>query len=983
MTDQAAGGLERALSCLVGPAIDRLTTRLGAVAGLDAAEARAVHDGACAALTEAVLRKITRLLLLELNAARVTGQLHAADSAGRWDEWIAGTGHPEFWDALSEHYPTLLARTHTLIGNRCDAAVAMAERFAADRDELASIMGTDPGTIIEVSFGAGDSHRRGQTVVLIHTTNGRVVYKPRPVDVDLRLAELLDVVFDTGPDTGPDPGVDRPRAQHIRVPAVLAKNGYGWAEHVEHRHCATDELDSFYQGIGHWLAVMRLVSGSDLHSENVIAVGPVPVVVDCETLFTPHVASTPSGCGLAIDRAAELLGDSVLRTGLLPGRGRALGWRGVDSSAVGALPGQQPMIVMPVVIGVGTDEARMGYEQVPARTSKNHPSPDPVLATYWDRVVAGFTDLTARLRELDRAGRLDTPMNAFADCTVRVVVRATETYMELSRMLWHPVSLADQDAAIDEVRMLLAKHAENAAAAPGETDVIEAEIAELLGGDVPVFTTTPRTGLLAGPGGTSSGRRQDLVADAWERWRRGDESLDRQVIQGTLVSAYLNEGWLPDGSRMKAGRIDVERLDTRRRELAAGIMAGLRDAAFRAEDASVTWVAPVLNPTGWAIQPLGNDLYAGASGVAVLLAAYEFEVAHGRAEPVAGLPQLLEDTLATLRRVEDQDAEKRRGPMAIRPDAPGGYVGLGSRIWAWLLLRRIGAAGSDPDDALRRASDLAAQLPSAIAQDEEFDLFRGMSGSVVPLLRLADASGEDRWSDLATDIGTRLLDHARRGNGHARWGNTRSPEGIGGTAHGATGISWALARLAKSSAVRPEQAAVFGSAAAEGFAFEESLYDPALRGWIDLRDGSHTAAAWCHGAVGIGVVSSDLGAGPGPGSPDADRSRDVLQRAAAACWNDGLGWNHTLCHGDLGVWEVLDRALAAGLGPDGLDQATLDAHVIGSVEEFGPVSGLARDAFAPGLLPGVGGVAYQLLRMHPESPLPSVLLPDPGEAGRL
>ena len=35
------------------------------------------------------------------------------------------------------------------------------------------------------------------------------------------------------------------------------------------------------------LSLMRLLSGSDLHAENLIAHGPHPVVVDCETLFTP------------------------------------------------------------------------------------------------------------------------------------------------------------------------------------------------------------------------------------------------------------------------------------------------------------------------------------------------------------------------------------------------------------------------------------------------------------------------------------------------------------------------------------------------------------------------------------------------------------------------------------------------------------------------------------------------------------------------
>src|SRR6202042_1538206 len=113
---------------------------------------------------------------------------------------------------------------------------------------------------------------------------------------------------------------------------------------------------------------------------------------------------------------------SALRTGLLPGRGDALAWRGVDSSAVGALPGQQPYIDIPVVIGAGTDEARMGYERRQAQPAGNHPSREPALATYWQEVVSGFTEMPARLHELDRVGALDAPLRAFADCPVRVVV---------------------------------------------------------------------------------------------------------------------------------------------------------------------------------------------------------------------------------------------------------------------------------------------------------------------------------------------------------------------------------------------------------------------------------------------------------------------------------------------------------------------------------------------------------------------------------
>ena len=92
--------------------------------------------------------------------------------------------------------------------------------------------------------------------------------------------------------------------------------------------------------------------------------------------------------------------------------------------------------------------------------------------------------------------------------------------------------------------------------------------------------------------------------------------------------------------------------------------------------------------------------------------------------------------------------------------------------------------------------------------------------------------------------------------------------------------------------------------------------------------------------------------------------------------NRGLGWNHTRCHGDLGCWELLDSALELGLAPAGLDQDEIAAYVLASIEQHGAVSGTAREVLTPGLLPGAGGVAYQLLRLDPECDLGSVLILD-------
>jgi type 2 lantibiotic biosynthesis protein LanM len=949
MPERVPDSFEPSLGCLTEPALAGLAAQLRLVPGLANTEAEAVIEATRTVLTEAALRRTSRVLLLELNAARITGRLRAPDPAGRWREWLAGTTSLRFWESLSGPYPTLLPRLRTLLANRCAAALTLAARFSADRPAFA------PGSLEQVTFGAGDSHYGGQTVAILATTAGRVLYKPRPVEVDDRVARLLDVVL---PDDQADPA-------RIDVPAVIARPGYGWSEYVEHRYCSGDaELSLFYRNIGRWLAVMRLLGGSDLHAENVIAAGPVPYIVDCEALFTPHDPYPPSGYGSAHDRAVQLIADSALRTGLLPGRGQALGWRGVDSSAVGALPGQQPSAIVPVIVGAGTDEARLGYESLPIPPGGNHPSPEPVLARHWDKVVAGFDELTARLHELDRAGKLDAPLAAFAGCRVRVVARPTETYMELGRMLWHPAALYDEPVAVKQAAELLAAHAANASIAPGDPEVILAEVAELLDGDVPVFETTPDTGRLLAPRGTAFGESRDLIAEALARWRGRDHQLDLRVVSDTLVSAYLNEGWQPAGPPMRVSQPPDGQagLDLRRRRIAASIMRTVTEAAIRGEDGSATWIAPIISPTGWAVQPLSNDLYNGLSGVAVAAAGYRREVEHDRADPVPGLDELLSDLLRTMRMIETADEKLLAGETEMRPDAPGGYVGLGSLVWAWLLLARLGAPGVSEAEATERAKAAAAQLPAAIAQDEELDLFRGMAGAVVPLLRLAERSGDHAWLDLAGEIGDRLADRARRTGRFARWPNPQYPDGIGGAAHGATGIGWALARL---SVLQPRHAELAEAA----FAFEESLYDPARNGWDDLRDPGHVAGAWCHGGGGIAIVAADLM------PADPGRWRDVLRRGAASAWEHGLGWNHTLCHGDLGLWEVMRNAFDAGVGPPDLTADDVVARVLGGLGEHGPVSGLARDALTPGLLPGLGGMAYQLLRLHPESDLPSVLLP--------
>jgi lantibiotic modifying enzyme len=441
--------------------------------------------------------------------------------------------------------------------------------------------------------------------------------------------------------------------------------------------------------------------------------------------------------------------------------------------------------------------------------------------------------------------------------------------------------------------------------------------------------------------------------------------VERELIQSSMVCAYINDGYLPTAKPMTVERPDPTALDERRQRLVAGILERLVATAIRGDDGTATWIAPVMNLVGWSVQPLSLDGYSGAPGLAVLMAGYLQEVAAGRMTAVDGLPDLLPATISSMRATDDYRFRQLGFGYRVRPEAPGLYVGLGSQIWCWSLLADLGAI--DPAEARSRCDQLGELLPEALAETAEPDLLSGRAGLIVGCLQMAARTSDNRWSELAVTAGEQLLELAVLDDGRARWSAPLWPVGLGGFGHGATGIGWSLARLGQATG-RSD----FATMAEAAFSYEETLWDPIEGSWRDVREESGVATAWCHGATGIGLASADL---LRRGFGDALHHTDVVRRAAAACWNRGMGWNHTICHGDLGCWELLQHAFALGVAPAGLDPATVAATIVGSIEKYGSASGLARAAFCPGMMPGLGGVAYQLLRMSPDCTLPSLLMP--------
>ncbi|MEU5597556.1 type 2 lanthipeptide synthetase LanM family protein [Streptomyces sp. NPDC020298] len=929
----------RPVRAIARPWREELARRLAAVDTLSRAERDAVLAAGHNALLRSLHAKLSRLFLIELRALHMTaGGGRAARGADAvadtetWADFIEQAAEEDYLGQLAGRYPTLGRRVASVARLSVAATAGFAQRLAADRELLRPLLDGPAGRLRAVAFGAGDTHRGGLTVSRAEFAGGTVMYKPRPSDTDVALGALLDELYTDFP------GAPAPD-ERIRVPRTLPREGYGWAEFVRHRHCADDaELAAFYRNMGHWLAVLRFTGGTDMHAENMIAAGPVPVIVDAETLFDAPAPFPPSGRGDAVDVAAAAIRRTVLRTGLLPVRGTGFALGGVDISGVGALPGQQPLIPNPVIADAGTAAARFQVDLVAMPPTDNHPSATPVLSVYWDRILAGFREMTAHLH---RPGtdpyRL---LRRFEGARARRILRPTQAYVDIGRMLWHPASLHDEPAAVERARDILRRNAEVLPGAPTDRAAVDGEIADLLTGDIPMFTFTVDP---------------PAVRSTVEDWRTADLALEESVIQDALVGAYLNERSLPQRVQAAAREPHARDRERRRRDLAAQMVRRLCDGAVRGEDGTVTWISPVFTPAGWSIRVLPADLYTGQGGVALTLAEYLTEVRAGRADDVPGVAETFEGALRVLVSTED------RTPT---PSA-GAFSGAASQVWTWLALHRV----LGEEWLLERAADRALLLAESgrlVEDDIEVDLLNGAAGGIVPLLGLAAATGDDRWLGAAAHIGRRLTGLATVDASGARWTTRLNPEGIGGFAHGATGIGWALARLALGAAGSPAERRDWTHLAERAFAYQESLYRPEHGNWLDVRIGAEEDffTSWCHGSAGVGIGMLDLHRRTGDPA-----HLDMAHRAARACAAEGFGWSHTLCHGDLGLWEFLTSM-------DFGDPSALDGEILTGLEQRGPVGGLAREAFSPSLMSGLAGVLHTLLRMRPGTALPNPLILD-------
>ncbi|HKP40676.1 type 2 lanthipeptide synthetase LanM family protein [Mycobacterium sp.] len=782
--------------------------------------------------------------------------------------------------------------------------------------------------VAHIHGSLSDRHSGGRSVLCVEFDDGtHVMYKPRDLHLDVAWRSLVERLNEQAP-------------IQLRAAEAIARDGYGWAEFIEHTGSNTQaDCQRFFRRAGAWLALFHCFAASDMHHENLIAAGDHPVPVDVETLLQPTAtrASTARPESQAYEAARELIANSVAAVGLLPSYGKSA--NGIR--AAGGVASEWPVGKRLVWEHVNSDAMRPStVEDIPKPSNLPRFGIDGYvgLTEHIEDFIAGFREYAAFV-----SAPREQLFDGFAGLPVRKVIRPTQFYSMLQQRLRDDRTMEDGVVWSSQADFL-------ARLADWDSDTDDGwalqreERRALLDLNVPLFTTLSDDG---------PQRARDRVAHLDHEQIAWQVDVIRQTspdLSGLRISDNASATPSDDVVALPSSAFLGE-ADT-----IAGQIAGY---AIRA-GSGAAWIG-----LGWfadsnatQLSVLGHDFYNGVCGVATFFAA------HARITQSQDSADLALAAIAHMR----AELRSRRASRIARVMGIGGATGLGSLVYGLTCISRLLDDGDLTAEALDAAGLFSDEL---IAADTQLDVIGGSAGAILSLLSLYRHTRAEEILDRAVACGTHLLAQPRLGpHGRRSWPcRSSNDQVLNGMSHGAAGFAYALTALATATG-RDE----FADAAAECLEFERSNFDAQRSDWCDFRVGEpHWRSQWCHGAVGIGLARLGMSTF---GSDYPDAVHADIEHALTGAARGWPGHADTLCCGALGSVELTREAGKVQARDDLHELATKRLSAIlqaksaaGSYRWSVPVS----SRFNVGLFRGLAGVGYTCLREVDDS-LPNPLI---------
>jgi type 2 lantibiotic biosynthesis protein LanM len=905
-------------------------------------------------LIDKLMRLINKTMVLELNVSKVQNKLNGETSEERFADFVQQLKTKKVRDYINRDYPILVRRITEEADNWLHHSFQFVNRLAKDYADLVGTLfdgdASKVGQIQRAEFGAGDTHRGGRTVAIITFKSGKkVVYKPRPLTIDMHFQNFLAWVSDKS-------GLD------FKQMHILNRGHYGWVEFMTHESCSdTEGVKNYYRRIGGYTAILYALEATDFHYENIVANGEHPVLIDLESFFHPYFPIE----GLGTNQANET---TVLRTGLLPNRITLRDEESsVDISGLTDVEGQKGLMEISIMEGIGTDNVKIIKQFGHLKGSKNVPLLRGQKVVMNDDYVASIKEGFETIYRvfMDNKSEFRKILTQFKDDEIRVIFRDTFVYAHLLEESTHPQILRNGMECERHFDWLWATVPDYALI----KRIVKHEKQDLLRGDVPLFTTKVNSrhlwynddqyieNFFDGTGLTLINNRLDKLTE---------EDLERQlwVVEASLTTSIHVKKMSNEEAQttifQKINPLDFDQTALKSRLLEEAKKVGdyLIKHAFVGET-EAQWVGLKMEDDNTCrLMPMLHDLFSGAAGEILFLAYL------GEATGEEKYKILAEKALnSLLLRVKHQ-------PETVR--LLGLYTGWGSIVYLMTHLAYIWKR----NDLVQQVEDFydTIDFNSLFEVDKLYSLVNGSAGFAIANLKFYQAFGSQKALALAKQAANYLLCEVKEYGEGLGW-KIASNVPLTGMAHGAAGFALVFDQMFKVTGDTK-----YSNTVQRLLVYEQTLFVEDQQNWQDCRDmitrqfpdKTICSTGWAHGAPGIGLSRLVLQNSP---YLDNEKIKEDLAIAQKTTLARGFSKNHNLTMGSFGSMEFLHAYGLINGDKAILEKSyTIANAYLNHIAENGWNCGMPNGLVTPGLMSGITGIGYQCLRMAMPETTPSVLM---------
>jgi type 2 lantibiotic biosynthesis protein LanM len=863
---------------------------------------------------------------------------------------------------------SVLAR---LLTTTCDlwveANVEFVQRLFTDWSDLSETFGggDDLGQVREIQPALSDTHSGRRCVMSLTFARGiKIVYKPRCIGMEEAYASLLRWCNAQG------------AKPPFKILNILSRDSYGWVEFVAQEPCPDQSaLRRYYQRAGMVLCLVYVLGGIHCFSDQLIAHGEHPVLVDTGHLLHPYPRPNPE-FRQGEDWEREVY--SVLHTALLAS------WH---------MPTRQSIASPGGTRHYAADISGLCLGQENKNTAQKIEQQKPSLALKYGSLsvrsplnIATVVDVSQHLQEEDLREELctgfrhmyqlllqqrdsllaaESPFQVMKRPLARVRYRDRSVYDEIFPKLLAPQALQD---AITRSLFLEPIGSESIPIEWYRTSkrdyahwwpIFAAERQALLQGDIPVVSARGESDVLV-VGTEQRVVESCLCQPAFDLVLKRLEHLsnDDLALQLALIQQAIPQQVAPVVSSKQVATV-AEQPEARPFMPEAITIADdiVRHAIFT-RSGEVLWVKPEASYRFQQnqLQPMRYGLSDGISGIAFFLAAL------AQVTGDASYARLASAAVQPLHRLVREEGKRLICEMGL-----GAALGSGSIVYA---LTRLSQLLDEPE--LLVDAQAAANLitPDLIAEDHLLDVFVGTAGTLLGLLALHEASPAQNLLDRAVWCGEHLLHTRTLSIAGCRVWPTMGGRHTSGFSHGSAGIVYALLRLY---ALTGDASLL--EAAREGLLYEDHALVYERGNWAEEagKERLEFGFSWCHGAPGIGLAR--IGGLPMLDTASIRRDIDVALQTTQQI---GVTGPDTLCCGSCGRIEFLLTAARQLDRPELAETAMRVAEqMLSRAEqrgEFSYGSVLPWWIARPHLFHGTAGIGYTLLRLAQPDVLPCLLL---------